>query len=125
MALAAASVVSLSSAYAEGPLDYPEASQAATAGKTREQVRQELATAIQNGEIISGNRGETLAEQYPGRYPKAETAGKTREQVKKELADAVQSGQIVTGRHGKTLAERYPNRYAGKSGSSEQVGQSQ
>jgi hypothetical protein len=39
------------------------------AGRTRQQVRQELAEAIRTGDIISaGESGQTLREQYPQRY---------------------------------------------------------
>ena len=68
----------------------------ASAPKTREQVKAELAEAVRTGNIIGNEQGQKLNEIYPGRYPaQAATAGKTREQVKAELAEAVRTGNIV------------------------------
>ncbi len=65
---------------------------------TRAQVKAELQQAIQNGEILFGDRNETLREIYPSRYPaKVQQPGKTREQVRKELQEAIASGDIVDG----------------------------
>jgi len=67
-------------------------------GLTRAQVKAELQEAIRNGDILFGDRGETLREIYPSRYPaKVQQPGKTREQVRKELQDAIASGDIVDG----------------------------
>ena len=122
LALAAVFLNSLANAHAEGPLDYPEPARQAVVGKTREQVRQELADAIRQGEIVSGSRGDTQADRYPGRFPQTQPAGKTREQVRRELVDAKRIGTVVSGRHGKTLAEQYPTRYSSVL-RAEQVGQ--
>jgi len=43
------------------------------AGKTREQVKAELAEAVRTGNIVVGERSETLKELYPNLYP-ADTA---------------------------------------------------
>src|SRR3954468_19280820 len=70
----------------------------AQAAKTREQVRNELAQAIRNGDMISGESGLTLRQQFPARYPQAApTPGLSREQVEQELADALRGGDLMVG----------------------------
>jgi hypothetical protein len=65
-------------------------------GKTRQQVRDELAEALRTGDILSGERGLTLRQQFPGQYaPAAAVAGKSREQVRAELAQALRSGDML------------------------------
>ena len=46
----------------------------AQAGKTREQVRAELYEAIRTGDMLAGDSGRTLYEQFPERYAKARAA---------------------------------------------------
>ncbi len=63
----------------------------ASAPKTREQVKAELAEAIRTGDIEYGERGQKLNELFPGRYPaKPAVQGKTRA----ELAEAIRTGQL-------------------------------
>ena len=67
----------------------------ASAPKTREQVKAELAEAIRTGDISYGESGQKLNELFPHQYPaKPVVQGKTREQVMAELAEAVRSGQL-------------------------------
>jgi Domain of unknown function (DUF4148) len=101
--VAAAAFIGVTTAYADS-----------ASGKTRAQVKADLADAVRSGDIYAG--GETLVklnELFPDRYPvKATTVGKTREQVKAELADAVRSGDIYAG--GETLVklnELFPGLY--------------
>ena len=66
----------------------------ASASKTREQVKAELAEAIRTGDISYGETGQKLNELFPHQYPaKPVVQGKTRDQVKAELAEAARSGQ--------------------------------
>lgn len=59
-------------------------------GKTREQVKAELAEAIRNGDLIAdGETGARFNQVNPGRYPQAAVAqGKTREEVRAELVES-------------------------------------
>jgi hypothetical protein len=68
----------------------------ASAPKTREQVKAELAEAIRTGDIVVDQEsGKKANELFPGRYPAKPVAqGKTREQVKIELAEAIRTGQM-------------------------------
>ena len=77
-------------------------------GKTREQVRAELAEAQRTGDIVAGKDAaadeftsgafKKLNELNPAAYPaKAAVAGKTRAQVRAELAEAQRTGDIVAG----------------------------
>lgn len=50
--------------------------QASTEPKTREQVRQELADAIRNGDLVTGEGNLTLRERFPNRYPVARAQAK-------------------------------------------------
>ena len=65
-------------------------------GKTREQVRAELAEAIRTGDMpADGESGRKLNEVYPHLYPKQPAvAGKTRQQVKDELSQAQRDGTM-------------------------------
>lgn len=71
-------------------------------GKTREQVRAELAEAVARGEVSNGGV-PPLARPYdfnhsesaPG--PLATQGGKTRAQVKAELAEAIARGEVFVG----------------------------
>ena len=67
-------------------------------GKTRAQVRAELAEAQRNGDLIAdGETGATHRQLYPHRYAAQDSAqAKTREQVKQELVEARRSGQLQT-----------------------------
>ena len=74
------------------------ATASAQSGTTREQVRNELAEALRSGDIISGESGLTLREQFPARYPAAPKApGLTRAQVQEELAQAIREGGLLAG----------------------------
>ena len=65
----------------------------ASAPKTREQVKAELAEAIRTGDISYGESGQKLNELFPHQYPaKPVVQANTREQVKAELAEAARSG---------------------------------
>jgi len=89
----------VSTAYAQQPL-------------TREQVKAELAQAIHDGNVITGDSGETQAQLYPWAYPQASKAqGLTREQVLAELKRAQRDGDIEVGDSGLTLAQLYPQEY--------------
>jgi hypothetical protein len=89
----------------------------AEGGRTREQVKAELAEAQRNGDVVAnGETGLKLNELNPGRYPaKPAVPGKTRAQVKGELAEAQRTGDIVgNSRTGEKLNEMYPGRYPPK-----------
>lgn len=89
----------------------------AVQGKTRDQVRAELAEAQRTGDIVVGNSGDELGvgrklnEVVPASYPaKAVAQSKTREQVKAELAEAQRAGDIAVGSSGDELGTgRKPN----------------
>ena len=105
--VAAAAFIGLSAAHADS-----------ASGKTRAQVKAELADAIRTGDVYAG--GETpvkLNELFPDRYPAKRTAaGKTREQVKAELDEAIRTGDIYAG--GDTpvkLNELFPGLYPSQS----------
>ena len=106
--------------------------QAADVGKTREQVRAELAEAQRTGDIAaskdmgtdeySSGAGRKLNELNPAAYPaKPVVAGKTRAQVRAELAEAQRTGDIVASKDfgtdeytsgaGRKLNELFPNLY--------------
>jgi hypothetical protein len=110
------------------PAAYP--AKPAVTGKTREQVRAELAEAQRTGDIaankdqgdeFSAANGRKLNELFPAAYPaKPVVAGKTREQVRAELAEAQRTGDIVatdnrgdeySASNGRKLNELYPNNY--------------
>jgi hypothetical protein len=83
--------------------------------KTREQVRAELAQAMQSGDMLaSGESGLTLKQLNPGAYPATASAqaAKSREQVRAELEQAIRTGDIlVGGESGAKLNEVMPDRY--------------
>ncbi len=106
--------------------------QAADVGKTREQVRAELAEAQRTGDIAASKDmgvdefastvGRKLNELNPAAYPtKPAVAGKTREQVRAELAEAQRTGDIAankdmgadeyTSAAGRKLNELFPSNY--------------
>lgn len=87
---------------------------AAHDGKTRAQVKAELAEAIKNGDMIADSEsGMTFREMFPSQYPaRAEAPGKTRAQVKAELAEAIKNGEMIAdGETGMTYREMFPGRY--------------
>lgn len=69
----------------------------ADSGRTRAEVKAELAEAIRTGDILgSGESGLRLNQLYPHRYPTvAKPSGKTRDEVKAELAEAIHTGDII------------------------------
>ena len=83
--------------------------------KTREQVRAELAQAMQSGDMLaSGESGLTLKQLNPGAYPATASAQatKSRDQVRAELEQAIRTGDIlVGGESGAKLNEVMPDRY--------------
>lgn len=70
----------------------------ASAPKTREQVKAELAEAIRTGEIVNTESGQKMNEMFPSWYPAKPvtpvTQGKTREQVQSELTEAIRNGTM-------------------------------
>ena len=83
-------------------------------GKTREQVRAELAEAQRTGNfIVDGQTGLLARQMFPGQYPAEQTAqGKTRAQVKQELAEAQRTGNIVVdGETGLLARQMFPGQY--------------
>ena len=62
---------------------------------TREQVKAELAEAIQTGNVVTGESSVRLSEANPQNYPSSSNvASKSREEVKAELAEAASTGQL-------------------------------
>ena len=89
----------------------------ASAPKTREQVKAELAEAIRTGDIVvNGETGQKANELFPGLYPTKPVAqGKTRAQGKAELAEAIRTGDIVVnGETSQKANELFPSRYPAK-----------
>jgi len=79
---------------------------------TREQIKAELAEATRTGNLISGESGLKLNEQFPQNYPGQHNApDKTREQVKAELAEAIRTGNISVDESGQKLNEQFPHKY--------------
>jgi hypothetical protein len=107
--LAAASATLLSfNAQAAGALDHLRESAAPPAfaddagpGKTRAQVKAELAEAVARGEVTNGGVGPVAQTGYSfgetGPAPLATVSGKTRAQVKAELAEAIARGEVFIG----------------------------
>jgi energy-converting hydrogenase Eha subunit B len=111
------------------PAAYP--AKAVAIGKTRAQVRAELAEAQRTGDIVAGKDAgadeftsgafRKLNELNPAAYPaKPAVIGKTRAQVRAELAEAQRTGNIVASRdagdeysaaNGRLLSDVYPNLY--------------
>jgi hypothetical protein len=90
----------------------------ADGGKTREQVRAELAEAVRNGDVMApGESGLTLRQMYPQRYPAAPVAasGVTRAQVLGEVQDARRNGTLMAaGEAGEPTAQTSPQAYAAR-----------
>jgi hypothetical protein len=109
----------------------PALAQDAPVGKTREQVKAELAEALRTGHMpADGESGQLLNQVYPHLYPKAAPTvaqpgnatpkaapvgtpvSKTRAQVKAELAEAIRTGNVLAdSESGRLMNEVYPNRY--------------
>ena len=86
----------------------------ASAPKTREQVKAELAEAVRTGNIvINGEISQHANEMMPGMFPaKPIVQSTTREQVKTELVEALRTGNIMAdGETGLKLNQLYPQRY--------------
>jgi len=81
-------------------------------GKTREQVRAELADAQRSGDIVWGEAGRKLNEIYPNRYPhKVSQPGETRAEVKAELEQARRNGDLPMDDLDQTDRDINPDRY--------------
>jgi hypothetical protein len=85
-------------------------------GKTREQVKAELAEAQKNGTIVTSFVAKQVRDIYPGNYPDTtgsanQDGGKTREQVKAELAEAQKNGDIVVSFAARPAHEVHPGEY--------------
>jgi hypothetical protein len=94
--------------------------QSAQTGKTREEVRAELAEATRTGNIMAnGESGLTLRELFPQRYAAVAAApGLTRAQVIGELEAARRSGDLMAGgesglRLNELNPQSYPPKFAG------------
>ena len=89
---------------------FAAASAQAQTGKTREEVKAELAEATRTGNIIANGEGEgglTLRELYPQRYPAVATApGLTRAQVLAELEGARRTGDLMADGDLRAAAQR-------------------
>jgi hypothetical protein len=86
----------------------------ASAPKTRDQVRAELAEAQRNGTLVAdGQTGATFRDLYPSRYmAMPATSLKTRAEVRAELRDAWVRGELVAdGQTGATFRDLAPHRY--------------
>lgn len=83
-------------------------------GKTRQQVKSELAEAQRTGNVIAaGDSGLTLRERHPNLYRNPGTDdGLTRRQVKAQWTAALRAGDVIAvGEVGETLREQLPQRY--------------
>ena len=84
------------------------------AGKTRAEVKADLASARKNGDLPEGELDQTPRALRPKSYPQPpKESGLTRAQVKSETQAAIRAGDISVGESGKTLAEEDPARYEG------------
>jgi hypothetical protein len=88
----------------------------AQSGRTREQVKAELAEAMRTGNVMANaESGLTLREMYPQRYGAAPASTLSRAQVLQELADAQRSGDIIAnGDSGLRLNQLNPQAYPPK-----------
>jgi uncharacterized protein DUF4148 len=94
-------------------------------GLTRDQVKGELSAAQRNGDIVWGNEGLTLSQQFPQHYgvraadstvitepsPDTNVGALSRAEVSDELARARRNGDISSGQQDLTARERYPDLY--------------
>ncbi len=70
-------------------------------GKSRAEVRAELADATRTGDVVTGEFGFPRNQIWPALYPaQHESPGKTREEVRAELDEAGRTGDIITGDFG-------------------------
>ena len=95
----------------------------ASVGKTRDEVRAELAQAIRSGDMIAdGATGQRYNQVSPAQYAAVRTnapvvaaapaVGKTRAEVKAELAEAIRTGDMVAdGATGAKYNELSPSSY--------------
>ena len=76
-------------------------------GKSRAEVKAELAEALRTGNILApGESGLLLNQAYPNLYPAVpRPVGKSREEAKRELAQAIRNGEILTS--GEVLRYQY------------------
>jgi predicted RNase H-like HicB family nuclease len=89
----------------------------ASAPKTREQVKAELAEAIRTGDfVVNGETNQKANELSPSLYPaKPVVQGKTRAEVKAELAEALRTGDfVVNGETNQKANELSPSLYPAK-----------
>ncbi|WP_137921625.1 DUF4148 domain-containing protein [Hydrogenophaga sp. 2FB] len=88
----------------------------ASVGKTRAEVKAELAQAIRSGDLIAdGATGQRYNELSPQLYaqPQAVVASKSRADVKAELAQAIRSGDLIAdGATGQRYNQLTPALYA-------------
>lgn len=85
-----------------------------TLGKTRDEVRKELAEAMRDGTMVqAGEIGLPMREVHPGNYPKQPAmAGRTRADVLAELDTARRNGDLLArGDSSLTLNEQYQSQY--------------
>jgi len=80
---------------------------------TRDQVRQELAQAQRNGDmVVNGESGQTAREARPDLFPAKAEQGKTFAQVRAELVQAQREGALpADGESGQTLRQARPDLY--------------
>ena len=82
---------------------------------TREQVKAELAEAIQTGNVVTGESSARLNEQFPQVFGQQQASSVTRSQVQAELAQAIQAGNVVVGESSVRVNEAFPHNYATQS----------
>lgn len=84
----------------------------ASTGKTRDEVKAELAEAVRTGNIIAGNTSQTLRELFPNNYPSPSVGMPlTREQVRAELAEAIRTGDRPAADGTTSLRDLNPGAY--------------
>ncbi len=119
--VAAAAFIGLSTAHADqlsSNVDNLYSAKHTAVGKTRAQVKADLADAIRTGDIYAGGEPSwKLNELFPDQYPaKSAVADKTRERVKAELAQAIRTGDIYAGGEPSwKLNELFPGFYPSQS----------
>jgi len=83
-------------------------------GKTRAQVRAELAEALRTGQLLApGESGLTQQQLRPDLFPSiAMHPGRSRQEVRDELAEAQRRGDLIAGGESSlTLRQRFPASY--------------
>jgi predicted RNase H-like HicB family nuclease len=91
------------------------AADTASVGKTRAEVRAELAQAVRSGDLIAnGETGQRFNEIAPHLYPQPVVVGaKSRAEVKAELAEAIRTGDLIAnGEIGLRFNQISPAQYA-------------